>query len=150
MTNTVYSLLPEESIKTFGVFVGLWNKTADTNLSVKQAQAIDELVQLYEGIRDTIHEFKIELAEELPAKQSTRRKSLNKTSIAELDEKIFIYLYNHPKISRSEIAKGLHVRLSSVCGAINRLMELDGVFVCGRANDPDTNREVELLDIWRN
>ena len=146
MTNTVYSLLPEDSTKTFGVFVGMFNKTAGTELTVKQAHQVDTLVQLYEGIKEAIAELKYDLSEEIShTTKSTKRKSFDALNIPELDQDVLITIYNWPGASRNQVAKKLGRRLSSICGAVNRLMEARIVFTKGTVHDEETNRDVEAL-----
>lgn len=50
-------------------------------------------------------------------------------------------------MTRAELAVKTGLRLSSVCGRVNELIALGQLKTVGRAYDPNTNRNVNLVGI---
>lgn len=129
--------------KAFGVYVGLFNKSQGTKLSVKAALKVPELVNLFELVcraQGVINE-KIKPQNT----QSTRSKSYSLLDIPKIDNEIYQFIQKNPGWSRSEISNKTGIRLQTVCGAAKRLLDNSLIFVSGTQKDLETGREVELL-----
>lgn len=77
-----------------------------------------------------------------PTTKSKSLKSLGNTTA--LQEKILTCLDEEP-LTRSEIATKTNLRMSSVCGRVNELINKDQVQVVGEKQDEDSGRWVELV-----
>lgn len=53
---------------------------------------------------------------------------------------------NYPGLSRNDIAEMEEIRIQTVCGAVNALIQDRKVRVNGSYVDPQTNRRVEKLE----
>lgn len=158
----------QDFLAKFGIFVGLYNRLNGTSLSVEQALWTTDMVELFQAVSQGIQAAAgnsqpntIAVAsvrqpnsrKKLTGKpKSTKRLSYeqfqveNGTSVAHL-------IYKHLKaqntpMSRTEIAKALNLRLSTVCGAVFSMIDAGLVYVSGRTIDQDSNREVEIVS-WR-
>ena len=149
----------------FGIFVGLYNKLNNTSLSVEQALWTIDLVELFTAVANGIKASSVNnhIANPLVSQQKSSKKKLNSkpkstkalsyeqfqvengTSVA---HEIYKYIkkQNIP-MSRAEIASGISVRLSTVCGQVNKMIDAGLLYVAGRKLDVDSNREVEILTI---
>lgn len=161
----------QDFLAKFGIFVGLYNRLNGTNLSVEQALWTTDMVDLFSAVSQDIRDgfngnppsspkgiSVVGVSQPNSKKKingkpkSTKRLSYeqfqveNGTSVAHL-------IYKHlkkedaPK-SRTEIARELNLRLSTVCGAVFQMIDAGLVYVSGRIIDQDSNREVETVT-WR-
>lgn len=147
-TITLRNPLETEGMKKqFGVFVGLYNKTNDTSLSVKQAAMIDFLVKAFHANQNFIKQCHTRVADHELFKntKSTKLKSYSLLDIPKIDGEVLDYIENNPGESRYEIAAGLDIRLSTICGAVNRLSHNSFVYASGIKIDPETKRKVEAI-----
>lgn len=79
-------------------------------------------------------------------KNATKRKSFEETLCSNTAiSKVYDAIWQNPSSSRSEIANICGLRLSTVCGAVNRLYKQDLIRVCGTKFDNNSLREVETL-----
>lgn len=80
---------------------------------------------------------------------STRSESLEITreTAATRRQQILDALFMSPPLSRSELAAKTGMRLSSVCGRVNELLDEGRIVVDGTTYDPATQRHVETLTI---
>lgn len=76
---------------------------------------------------------------------ATQSASIKKTDAATQRRIIRQYVQENPRSSRTDIADGTGLRLSSVCGRVNELLKSGDIFVSGTKLDTATNREVEVL-----
>lgn len=138
-----------ELTKEFGVFVGLYNKSNNTNYSVKYALANQYMVKTFFACREALTQChtKAVTTHKISTNLSTKRESLYKLNIPEVDWTIYQYIKDNPGLSREDIAQHTEYKVSTVCGAINRLMIEDMVFVCGYKKDPHTGRRVQVLSL---
>ena len=54
---------------------------------------------------------------------------------------------NNPNITRRQLSETLSIRLSTICGSVNRLYKQNYIRVSGVTVDPDSNRKVETLQV---
>lgn len=137
------------NISEFESFVKLFNKINKTNYPLKKAQQNNMLLDLFDGIQGILIETASDISNQIKTSKSSKRQSYDKLSgcIPELDQDIFVFIYNNPKLSRQQISDKSGHRLQSVCSAVNRLMNAKLVFVCGTTIDVETNRTVEVLEV---
>lgn len=137
-----------DSLDVFKQYIKLYNSINETNLTFAQAMESDVFLKAFElafqGI--SLQHDKIEPL--LPTKAlsgSTKLKSYNLIDIPKIDGEVLSCIRHNPHISRSEIATITATRLSSVCGAVNRLLHNQFVEVSGETIDQSTNRTVETI-----
>jgi predicted transcriptional regulator len=85
-----------------------------------------------------------------PDRKSTKRKSYESLGdLAPIHLLILNTIQTHGPMSRQELATKTGLKVSSVCGRVKEL--LDNCFLCvdGTTTDPDTNREVEVVNVVR-
>lgn len=136
--------------KAFGVFVGLYNKLNDTNLSVKQAATIDSLVKTFNASQQFLKEAHTNVVSKqfdcgVPDSGSTKFKSYSLLDMPNVDKKVYDIIVKNPGLSRYEITGRLSNRLSTICGAVNRLTNNGFVRATGTKIDEETQRQVETL-----
>lgn len=137
----------EKMAKEFGIFVGLYNRTNETNLSVKQAAMIDAMVTLFmrtQYVLSSAHKV-VASNPNFKDRTSTKLKSYSMLDIPKVDGEVLDYIKANPALSRYEIAEGLNIRLSTICGAVNRLAFNNFVFPSGIKVDQETKRKVEAI-----
>lgn len=80
---------------------------------------------------------------------STRAESLAavKPEATVRRQQILDALFLRPPMTRSELAKATKMRLSSVCGRVNELIEAGEVAVSGTVWDSETERNVEAVTL---
>lgn len=66
-------------------------------------------------------------------------------TLPQMDASILQIIRGNSGLTRVEIAERSGRRLSSVCGAANRLLKTGLVIVVGTKRDPQSRREVETL-----
>ena len=140
----------QEAEKAFGVFIGLYNRSNGTNFTVKSARENAFLFKTFRNCQAGLalaHAHGTRHATLPSPRISTRRASLARLDVPEVDEKVYQQIQLFPGYSRSELSQLLGYRLSTVCGAVNRLMKQGLVFVCGRKKDPETGKTVEVLNL---
>lgn len=133
----------QEFRKQFGIFVGFFNKTNGTEMSVKDALQQPVMLDLYNAIGQACQNVKTQVPQS--ALVSTRRKSLNQTNVCEIDNQVLNFIRSNPKSSRAQIAAHLDRRISTICGAATRLLKQNLIYVAGEVWDPETERSVEAL-----
>ena len=80
----------------------------------------------------------------------TSRMSLDQflmTKADSVDAKTLSCIQANPNITRRELSERLEMRLSTVCGAVNRLYKDDLIRVSGVTVDKDSNKRVETLEV---
>ena len=84
---------------------------------------------------------------ELRVKQpkTTKASSLSVSDLPELDRLVLAELWENPGQSRYELSVSCKKRLSSICGAVNRLIEKNLAHAEGEIYDAITGRKCELL-----
>lgn len=125
--------------KEFGIFVGLYNAVNNTKYSVKKAKTDKVVWDLFLDSKSRIEVTKPQI------NTSTKRSSYNQLNIPKVDLQVLTSIKNNPNISRYLLAKDVGKRLSTVCGAVRRLLDADLILVSGAIVDPETNRKVESL-----
>ena len=83
----------------------------------------------------------------IAASESTKALSYEALNIPEKDNQVLIALTQNPQSSRSELAKITKLRLSTVTGAVRRLMDNNFIKVVGQQRDNETDRMVEILEV---
>ena len=149
--STVTSVQMIQDLTSFGVFVGLYNKLNNTSFSVKQALSNPELTTLFAATAQTLQSNTIttSVKNQVKSSKSTKRFSYEAfqtehgTTAAHA---IYSYCKTQNKsLSRAEIADGLNMRLSTVCGQVFNLIEAGLLVVDGTKVDEKTGREVETV-----
>jgi len=141
-------VLPPHLLKQFGVFVGLYNRTNGTRLTVKAALRQIAIVTLFESSLRCLHAAHDESVQRGTFSgdtSSTRRRSLDKINTRRVDSSILNLVTSTPGLSRKQLSEKLKMRLQTVCGGVSRLLEDDLIYVCGESLDHETNRRVETL-----
>lgn len=130
-----------EFLKQFGIFTGFYNKVNNTNLTVKQALTSNDMRDLFQSFAEATAKIKINKNE------STKYRSYSLLNIPEVDKEVLQYVKSNNNKSRADIAAATGLRLSTVCGAISRLVNNKMLEVSGTKRDPKSNRNVETLKI---
>lgn len=147
-TITLHDPLSNENMKKqFGIFVGLYNRTNDTSLSVKQAAMIEDLVKTFNMSIHLLSRAHTVVSKDsnFKSKTSTKMKSYSLLDIPKVDGEVLEYIQNNPGESRMDIANGMGIRMSTVCGAIYRLSHNSFVYISGVKIDSETKRKVEVI-----
>lgn len=138
----------KELSKAFGIFVGLYNKINNTNFSVKAASTEPSLILAFDYSQKMLTKTHNYLSDNNPNYsnvRSTKIKSYTLLDIPKNDRKIYNYIKENSNQSRVDIAYGLGIRVSTVCGAVNRLLHNALVHVTGIKIDPETNKKAETI-----
>ena len=149
--STVISVQMIQDPTSFGVFVGLFNKLNNTSFSVKEALSNPELTQLFAATAQTLQSNTTTASVKSQAKSSKNTKKLSYEQFqTEHGTTVAHAIYSYCKaqgvaLSRAEIAEGLNVRLSTVCGQVFNLIEAGLLAVNGTKVDENSGREVETL-----
>ena len=149
--STVISVQMIQDPTSFGVFVGLYNKLNNTSFSVKQALSTPELTQLFAATAQTLQSNTITTSSKSQGKSSKSTKKLSYEAFqTEHGTTVAHAIYSYCKtqgvsLSRAEIADGLNVRLSTVCGQVFNLIEAGLLVVDGTKVDENSGREVETV-----
>lgn len=131
--------------KAFGVFVGLYNKLNETEISVKKAWKDPLFQTLFMNAELTLLQHSVKNNPRYQHLSSTKFKSYSLLDIPKVDNQVYQFLLKNPDLSRAEISDFTGIRLQTVCGAINRLMHNQLVIVIGEKRDIETEREVQTL-----
>lgn len=147
--------LTEDFLKKFGIFVGLYNKLNSTALSVENALYDNDIVaqfRIVSGLMQNNVKSPKTASTGIKRPKSTKLLSYEQFQLengTRAEHSIYKLLKKQNQgLSRTEIAKKLSIRVSTVCGAISRMMEAGLVTVTGIKIDEETNRKVELLS-WK-
>jgi hypothetical protein len=153
----------QDFLTKFGVFVGLYNKTNGTVLSVEDALFTESILDLYVQATNLIKNTSnpssttVAAASQVKSNVSKKPKSTKKLSYEQFQVEngtsvahaIYTFLKKQDvPMSRLEIATAMKIRLSTVCGQIHAMAEAGLVHVVGEKIDENSNRTVELL-AWR-
>jgi hypothetical protein len=131
--------------KEFGIFVGFFNKVNGTKFSVESAARNLNLTNLYLSFA-TLAAQTASVVEAQNSKRSTKSLSYSLLDAPRVDREVYDFLAKNTPKTRAQISKELGMRLSTVCGAVNRLMQNNLVQFTGElVKDPETNRLVELV-----
>lgn len=133
----------KEFNKSFGAFVKVYNTAAGTTFNVKTALQNTEIVKLYSNVTKVVKEASKNIVGS--PSTTTKMKSYTMVDIPAVDAEVLDAVGKNPMSSRAELAKITGRRLSTVCGAINRLIYNQMVFVAGTGQDEESNRSVELV-----
>ncbi len=133
-------------IKMFGNFIGLFNKAANTNYTVKSCLKNESLIQVFNTIKNDLNAIASinTLTQNLKSK-STKGRSYSQLNIPKLDAKVLELIQKYPSHSRQELSTISGTRLQSICSASNRLLANKLIYVDGETVDAATNRHVETL-----
>jgi hypothetical protein len=132
--------------KEFGIFVGFFNKVNGTKFSVESAAKNSNLVNLYLSFATLAAQTGSVVEAQNPKRSSTRSMSYSLLDAPAVDRKVYDFLAKNLPKTRAEISKELGMRIQTVCGAVNRLMQNNLVQFTGElVKDPETNRLVELV-----
>jgi DNA-binding transcriptional ArsR family regulator len=143
----------------FGIFVGLYNKLNNTSHSVENALCTSLILDQYIATAaflqgNTTASTPTVARKTAKVKTNGKPKTTKALSYADFQEEngtavahaIYAYLKKQNQaISRSEIAKGMGIRLSTVCGQIFPMEEAGLVTVVGTKIDESSGRSVEIL-----
>lgn len=141
--NNQVDAMQAEFRKQFGIFVGFFNRANNTDMSVKDALQQPIMLELYNAIGQACNNVKTSIPPS--ALTSTKRKSLNKLNVCEIDTQVLNYIKANPNVSRAHIAAQLDRRISTICGAATRLLKQGLIYVSGETFDAETSRQVEAL-----
>jgi uncharacterized membrane protein len=133
--------------KAYGIFVGLFNKENNTEISVKAALQMPEMIELFKAIGQACQGVKSQLTSSIEKVQSktTRRRSLNETDLSKVDLQVLQLIRQNSGKSRAEIAGSLKRRISTICASASRLNKAGLIYASGEILDLETNRTVEVL-----
>lgn len=144
MNDTDNKLLNE-----FKAFVKMFNTMNDTKMTLEEAAANKDVGEAFKAFRSvTTDLYKklnyngVKLKTKAP---TTRKQSYDLTNIPALDKQVLEYVSKFPHRSRDQIATDLGRKVSTICGAVNRLEKNKMVCVSGTIQDMITNRNVETI-----
>ena len=129
-------------VKDFGVFVGLFNRTTQANISVKNALQNKDLIALFEMTRNSMD---LSIVTGKVQDTSTKKRSYQKTNMGRNRARVYDYVLKNPNSTRKEISNGIGMRIQSVCSAVNPLVNKGLLYVSGEVYDAETDRMVETL-----
>ena len=138
----------------FGIFVGLFNKLNGTSISVNEALKCPAMVDSFKITSASLQSNTTTQVVKTQAKSASSTKKLSYEQFQSANGTSVAYkIYKHmkavnKKMSRADIAAEMNIRLSTVCGQINLMLEAGLVEVTGTKVDLSSNREVEVL-VWR-
>ena len=130
------------ALKQFGIFVGFFNRINNTQYSVKEAAKDPTIVEFYNKVSQTA--LVVNTKVKAPQKKSTKRRAYDILNIPKIDNTILEYIHSNQDQSREDIANGTGLKLATVCGSVNRMIEAKIIFVSGEKTS-DSNRSVETL-----
>lgn len=139
----------KEFTKKFGIWLGLFNRNQNLNISVKQGLKMEELVDLFERTTRAmviVHNCVEEKIGKLPTK-STKARAYDALNLPKIDNQVYNFIKYHPGLSRTDIADSSGIRIQTVCGAVNRLISANMIYVDGEKVDVDSKHKVETLSI---
>lgn len=146
------SKMDKETQIVLGRYLKFYNEVNDTSLTVKQACNSPEVMLAFtKTLQYTAHyhdEIAVKALPEdalLPTTSSTKLKSYSLVNIPRTDSGVRALLIRKPDISRYDISVMMGIRLSTICGAVNRLIHNNLVAVSGTKLDLHSNRQVETL-----
>jgi hypothetical protein len=132
--------------KEFGIFVGFFNKINGTRFSVEAAAKNENIANLYRSLSTLVAQTGSIIEAQTPKRSTTKSLSYSLLDAPRVDREVYDFLAKNPPKTRAQISKELGMRLSTVCGAVNRLMQNDLAQFTGElVKDPETNRLVELV-----
>lgn len=159
----------EDFMNKFGIFVGLFNRLNKTSFSVQKAAWTPGMIELYSSVRENMEAAAANnprMASSTTSYKPSGRLAVNKkaskktkASTKKLSYEQFqvqngtsvaYTIYKHLKdnqaiMTRTELAKALNLRVSTVCGAVFQLVDSGLLKVVGKTMDKNSNREVETL-----
>jgi hypothetical protein len=134
--------------KEFGIFVGFFNKINGTKFSVEAAAKNENITSLYSSLSTLVAQTGSIIEAQTPKRSTTKSLSYSLLDAPRVDREVYDFLAKNPPKTRAEISLGTGLRLQTVCGAVNRLMQNNLVQFTGKlVKDPETNRWVELVTI---
>lgn len=133
----------KEFLTAYGIFVGFYNRVNNTSFSVKDALKEPTLMSFYTKVSQAANVVNQKVKQ--PEKKTTKRKAYDALNIPEIDNAVLQYIHNNQDSSRWEIAAGTGLRVSTVCGAVNRLVYNKFAFISGEKTDEETNRSVDTV-----
>lgn len=140
------STTDDKAYKVFKKYVSLYNAINETSLTTKNALNNDQYVEFFEKAYLFINETSNRLPPEMSTKKrSTKVQSYNKINIPQIDSEVLSYIVNCDQCSRYDISVKSGIRLSTVCGAVKRLLNNNMIEVIGTKFDPESKRNVEVL-----
>jgi hypothetical protein len=132
--------------KEFGIFVGFFNKVNKSKFSVESAAKNSNLTNLYLSFAILAAQTGSIIEAQTPKRSSTKSLSYSLLDAPKVDREVYDFLAKNPPKTRAQISKELDMRLSTVCGAVNRLIQNNLVQFTGElVKDTETNRLVELV-----
>ena len=139
--------MKEISKSGFGIFIGFYNKTNNTNITVKEGMRCPVMTQFFNTFTESakIAHEKNYKKDSYGKSTTTRSQSLSKLNTAKLDMEVLGLVRVTPNSTRAEIAIMLHRKEATICGAVNRLMRDKQLYVSGRKLDNETQRNVETV-----
>jgi hypothetical protein len=130
-------------LKSFGVWVGFFNKVNGTQVSVASALSDPAMRSLFKDSYNTTRTAVVR-----PQRmRSTKSVAYDPIHVGLSADFIFAELTKRPNSSRNDLFETTHLRLSTVCSAVNKLMRDGRVVVSGTKIDPITNKTVETLKV---
>lgn len=131
-------------IKSFGIFIGLYNKINNTRVSVEAGLNEEALVKLFNKTSKGLAK-----KGSTTSPKSTKRaawEKFNTSNGTTLSYEIYTFLKSSGgSYSRADIAAKLKLRLSTVCGRVADLKNSQLIQVVGTDIDPTSQCKVELL-----
>lgn len=102
-----------------------------------------------EGILACLRDI-LDTSSTLPHKEASSTKALSHREFLldnsdKVDGKVLTHIQGYPDLCREDISNNLGIRLSTVTGSVNRLMNLGYIVVSGQGKSESSGRQVELL-----
>lgn len=131
--------------KAFGIYVGMLNSIKGYNLTVKEALQNETVITMFKLFSELSQLKEFEVKIEAHKTKSTRRDSYDKLNVPEVDATVLTCIKDHHGVTRKEISDFTGFQLSTVCGAVSRLINSRMAYVGGKKLDLSTNRNVETV-----
>jgi DNA-binding MarR family transcriptional regulator len=139
----------QELLKVFNTYLKMFNMINGTTLTAKEAIGNTTFATSFKEFYNNQQQVKAKMSYEgvsLKAKKvSTKKQSYNALNLPLLDKQVYDYIKARPHASRDQIATDLGRKVSTICGAVNRLTKAKLITVSGTTVDLITGRNVETL-----
>lgn len=135
-------------LEKFKLFVKLFNLENGTKLTYQDAFSIKSVGIAFKESIEVNTKLKQQLdfdGVKLTSNKSTKRASYDLLNLPLVDKQVLDFITMYTDRSREDIALGIGRKVSTVCGAVNRLVKAKAIFNSGKVLDTITNRHVETF-----
>lgn len=127
-------------------FVKFYNEINKNKITTRDVINKPYITGLFEHTKTFLAKYDTVLVEKgIIVPTSTKSDSFLKLNTGHIDNKVLDSIIENPGKTRSELAMFLGVKIQTLCGSVNRLIESKQVKIDGEKFDSNTNRTVGKL-----